>query len=274
MTDDFKDIAELKSRLRQMRQEVGECPALDTLASFALGKLNRKEADSVAKHIALCGFCDFATDPGGDTFMAHGLSVDGSRWAKFKGLLLRRLGAERANARIIDDPSVKSTWLSHLLRANIPAYLGIMALLWPAYVGTRVLVEGAKPLTAAPRRLGAANIAGPPRPELVQHLFLETERGKAPSQVFKRTTGPRFALLSFIIPAQPRRVYLATIVDQTGKEVFQQIRLQRARSDGAFELVCDLSQLPVGSYDLKIQEDSATSSNDSPIFLFPLEVNR
>jgi hypothetical protein len=176
---------------------------------------------------------------------------DLSAWEKRSPWIER---ASDALASIIPRPGAG---LAAWLRSPAVAYLGVLALAYPAYRG---LVVGAAFDERGPAVLTAPlGIDGPSRGDR--------------TPVLSSTDGTDSIVVTVFVPVDERYGYRLEIVDSEGRTRFREDDARSFDAYGTFALMLPRGFLSAGEYELRVDE---LDENGSPVgeFRFPFRVER
>jgi hypothetical protein len=169
--------------------------------------------------------------------------------------LAERLGS--AFRRLHSGWTAAAKNLSPWLASPLPAYLLMLALIYPAYLG----------LTGVAQRVEAPALLSPPLP-----IVSEVERGPGESRILLSPQDGHTVLTFFVPISDARYRYQIELTDQDGRTLLLDPEAESYDGLGTFALTLPDGSLEPGDYRLAIEEWDRESGEIANVFQFPFSV--
>jgi hypothetical protein len=230
---------DLRRALRELNENVGECPSAEVLEAYARGRLPTGEITAIRKHLTGCGICELVVE--------RLQTLDVPDWRATEKKLRKGLGiasdAQPAWRRILWNP--------------VPAYALAAALAISLGITRRTPVPAPPGMPAPQAVIGVPTVLSfQPETRGGFHVTRPAAQGRSD-----------IVLLKFFVPIRKGSTYLATILSGSGVVVAPKQDVVSQNGLGDFYLTCDGRLLGTGDYVLRVKE----SGGENRGFEFPFQ---
>ena len=253
-----------------IRKSKGTCPETGWLSKFLSGELPEEQSAGIQAHVASCGVCDSLLERMRQFDQAA--EENQPALSAEESAVERRVANQFARKRLPVLGRAARLFFS-FLRRPVFAYVVVLLLLYPAYLG--VFLRPRLPKEVAP--VQERPTPPPPSPAIdsARHFDLNQVRGAgATGADIPLTERDRSFILSFFVPIRAGFEYRADIFDEAGKTVVTQSQLTSSDGKGNFYLICNPQRFSRGTYLLTIQEVEPLSNKTARRFQFRFTLSR